>query len=86
MDAVLVRFKATPTDDEVQRIADEAGLGDWLRNEFTDRQVYFQVPQGYSPKLLLKIKSSPGVEMAWEDKLSEYRRQWSKKPKPEPVN
>lgn len=72
-----VRFRAPVSDEDLASFARELSLKLVNRTRFVDRQAVFspQRPAStYLPELLEQIASQQGVEDAWMDAESAYRR------------
>jgi hypothetical protein len=74
---IAVRFKAPPGERELTRFAERYALHVLARNKYVPSQVVFE-PQDptarYLPDLVDAVDAEGGVEAAWPETLSEYRR------------
>lgn len=74
---IAVRFKAPPGEGELTTFAERHALRVLSRNKYVPSQVVFE-PQDpaacYLPDLVEAVDAEGGVEAAWPETLSEYRR------------
>lgn len=75
--AVVVRFAQPIDDDALQAFARRAGVKLARKTKFTDRQAVFSVPArgaASSADALGRVAGAPGVERAWLEAESAYKR------------
>jgi len=74
---ITVRFKAAPSDDELQQFAADHGTTVARRNELQPAQAVLvpDEPRGtFLPEPCETIESDAEVEAAWPNTISRYRR------------
>ena len=74
---VTVRFETPPSAAELERFARAHGLELRRRNEFAPAQAVFapcRLPETYLPDLVEDLDRAEGVQSAWANTLSRYRR------------
>jgi hypothetical protein len=74
---VSVRFRETPSDEQLERFAHEHGLRLLHRNEFVPQQAVFGVVQNdrYLPDLVDELSASDAARLAWANTIAGYERQ-----------
>ena len=74
---ITVRFEASPTDDQLLAFASDHGLVLRRRTELAPQQAVFaplRLADTYLPDLVDDLDKASGVETAWANTLSRYRR------------
>ena len=73
---VTVRFAEAPSDADLARFCDRQRLRLLRRNAFVTQQVVCAPAAGadFLPDLVARIAAQPGVQRAWANTLSAYRR------------
>jgi hypothetical protein len=74
---VTIRFDAAPSDDDVRRFCEAAGLRLRRRNEYAPQQIVCEpadASREYFPDLVDRLAAQPRVKGAWANTMSRYRR------------
>lgn len=74
---VMVRFRATATDEQLQALEKSLGLELVGRSRFIGNQARFRLrdPAGvYAPELVGKLAARDDIDAAWLDAESRYKR------------
>lgn len=74
---LTVRFRETPSDEELARFAADHGLQLRGRNKWVAMQADFEASreaEDFLPELVEKVEEEKTVRAAWPDTLSRYRR------------
>jgi hypothetical protein len=72
---IVIRFKETPTDADVDHLAEKHQLVVQKRNQYAPQQIAFTAPDdAYLPEILGSIEEEANLEAVWPETLSQYSR------------